>query len=136
VRQVVGVIVLAMLAAGCGLLGGEDITTGDCLEHTPAGEAERYAVIDCDRPHDLEVVGILDAGSLGSQWPGDAELSRWAFQQCAEAFEEYTGQPYGTSPLDLEIIGPSEESWADGDRAVLCGAGQLDGQQRRGSITD
>jgi hypothetical protein len=136
VRQILLVLVLAVLAAGCGLLGGDDIAVGDCVEQLEGEDGVEYAAIDCDRPHDLEVVGVLDAGELGSRWPGDAELSRWAFQRCAQEFETYAGQPYGTSPLDLEILGPSEGEWADGGREVLCGAGRLDGEQQRGSITD
>lgn len=132
--RIAGVAVLALLMAGCGFFGDDEITVGTCLERVEEDAGEVLSPIDCERPHELEVVGILDADELGSDWPGDGPLSRWAFQECADAFEEYVGQPYGTSTLDLDIDGPTEQSWAEGDREVRCAATHLDGEQRRGSI--
>ncbi len=127
---------LAVLVLGAGCGGGDDREVGTCLERVEGDSGSELEAIDCDRPHELEVVGIVDAGEIGAQWPGAAELSRWAFQRCAEAFEDYVGEPYASSPLDLELFAPSQEEWQDGQREVVCAAGDLDGQPSRGSITD
>lgn len=123
-----------LLAATCGG-GGEEIDIGTCLQRAEAQDG-MLSPVDCDRPHVLEIVGILDAGEdLGDDWPGDAVVSRWAFQGCADAFEEYVGEPFGTSTLDLEIDGPTQESCSDGVPEVLGSAGSLDGEPLRGSIS-
>ena len=105
------------------------------MERVEGDSGPELAAVDCDRPHDLELVGIVDGDDLGSEWPGEAELSRWAFQRCAEAFEDYVGEAYGSSLLDLELLAPSEEDWSSGQREVRCAAGTLDGVQSRGSIS-
>lgn len=59
-------------------------------------------VTACDRPHDVEVISLLHADELDGDFPGDDALSRWAFQQCIDAFEEYVGEAYGRSTLEIE----------------------------------
>lgn len=128
---------LALLAAGCGLFGSDDMAVGSCLVRGEADEDGRtsVALAACDRPHDLEVVGLLRADEFEGEFPGEDPLSRWAFQQCIEAFEDYVGEPYGRSTLELDIAAPDEEQWQAGNRQVRCSVMPLDGQQRSSSVT-
>lgn len=141
VRTMFACVAVATVAAGCGLLPDEQVELGSCLNRTEASDdgsddTSRAAVEDiaCDRPHDLEVVGRLDASELGADFPGDQALSRWAFSGCVAAFEEYAGTAFGRSTMEIEVAGPSESQWEDGVRSVRCDASTLDGQPRESSI--
>lgn len=127
---------LVVLTAGCGLFGGDEVAVGSCLDRGEAGDDGRTAVelVACDRPHDLEVVGLLAADELGDDFPGEDELSRWSLQRCVEAFEEHIGTPYGRSPLELDVAAPTAEQWEEGRRDVRCSAMTGDGSQLTGEV--
>ena len=39
---------------------------------------------------------------------------------CIARFDEFVGISYEESVLDVGFLTPTEQSWNDGDRAVLC----------------
>jgi len=129
---VIGLI--AVSAAGCGLFDDDGIEVGSCLNRDESADGVTYETIDCERPHDLEVVGLLDADELGADYPGETALSRWAFEACAAAFEAFVGEPYGRSLLELDVRGPTEQAWSDGQRGVRCSAISADGSELSGSV--
>jgi hypothetical protein len=105
-----------------------------CLERVDDGEdGVSTEVVDCDRPHDLEVVEVLEIDAF-DEYPGDAEVTRWTFERCVERFEEYVGEPYGSSLLDLDVAVPDEGLWRDGDRTARCGVTNADGSRRDRSV--
>lgn len=127
----VTITLMAVLAAGCSLFGGDELAVGGCLDRGAEADDGRVVVesVACDRPHDLEVVGLLDAAGLGEEFPGEDALSRWSLQRCVEAFEDHVGTPYGRSPLELDVAAPTEAQWAQGRRDVRCSAMTGDGTQ-------
>lgn len=50
-----------------------------------------------------------------------------AWDACVDAFDAYVGRPYDESDLDFRWFGPSQESWAEGDRTIQCIAIRTDG---------
>jgi hypothetical protein len=132
--MIVGALGLALV--GCGWFGDDDPGLGTCLQRGEADEAGQveHEPIDCDRPHDLQVVGLLDGSELGGSFPGDTEVSRWAFDRCVLAFEDYVGVPYGRSLLELEIEAPGADDWRSGRQQVRCTVGRGDGQPLVGSL--
>jgi hypothetical protein len=69
----------------------------------------------------MEVVGApaLDQ-PLGETYPGDDEVGRQAEEVCLSAFEEFVGVDYDNSRLDVTYYAPSPETWACGDRRIVC----------------
>ncbi len=129
-RRSVVMAVAAAALSGCGFFGDDDLEAGSCLEFVQDAEGEvSTSTIDCDRPHHLEVIGLVEVDGF-EEHPGDAEVSRWVFARCAAIFEDYVGQPYGTSQLDLDVAVPDEAAWDDGARTARCAVGNPDGSRR------
>lgn len=103
------------------------LRVGDCFNSkTEVPESEVVVVgtvelIPCAESHDWEAFhGFeLEDGS----WPGDTEVARLAEGGCVEAFSGFTGQSYDESTLEVYFFLPVAESWAEGDRKVLCNVG-------------
>lgn len=132
----------SLALAGCSLLGnpepqetsgaGEDqdvfsIKVGDCLNDGGAtGEVSTVPTIACSEPHDSEAFAsiLMDDGDF----PGDQAVQDEAVAECTIEFETFVGVDYDSSELDFAYYFPTEESWANGDREILCLIVDPDGQ--------
>lgn len=140
-----------LLLAGCSLLPGGNtnggdtgtdgatdgetvdvftIAVGDCLNDGGVeGEVSEVAKVDCAEPHDSEAYAsiIMDDGDF----PGDAAVEEQAISDCTTEFNSFVGLDYNSSTLDFAYYYPTEGSWANGDREILClivdPAGQVSG---------
>jgi hypothetical protein len=107
------------------------IAVGDCLNDSSIVEQEvtTLPLVTCDKPHDTEVVAsiLMEDG----EFPGDDAIATRADDECVAAFEEYIGFTYEESTYDFGYYVPTVESWAGGDREILCTvfdpAGPIDG---------
>lgn len=95
-------------------------------------------VVDCEEPHDNEVFALVDLPD--GDFPED--VADRAQEICdGEAFTEYLGIPMvhrvpghpddGERVLGMTIY-PTSETWADGDREVVCGLFRDDLQKMTG----
>jgi len=91
-----------------------DVVAGDC---TDEAERARVRVVDCAEPHDAEVFASFvltepayDRDAIGAS----------ATIGCEEAFGAFVGLEFEASELGLRYVAPSEATWAQGDREVLC----------------
>ena len=132
--------------AGCSLLGGNPgtdtptgegdstdvftIKVGDCLnDGGTEGEVSEVPVVDCAEPHDSEAYAsiLMDDGDF----PGDSAVEDQAISDCTSEFNSFVGLDYQESTLDFAYYYPTEQSWANGDREILClivdPAGQVTG---------
>lgn len=119
-RRTIGVgLALVLVAFGC---GGEtavdEVGIGDCFDDPGLQIVTDLELIDCMEPHDNEVFAALFMSE--SIFPGEDEASDFAADACLEYFEPYVGESYAVSPLDYFSLYPTAESWANGDRRVLC----------------
>lgn len=143
----VGLATLAL--AGCSLLGnvtggtdtetgtgeGTDtdvftIAVGDCLNDGDVeGEVSSVPTVDCAEPHDSEAYAsiIMDDGDF----PGDQAVDDQAVAGCTSEFNTFVGLDYDSSTLNFSYYYPTEQSWSQGDREILCliydPAGQVTG---------
>jgi hypothetical protein len=111
----------------------DDLEPGVCLAEVPDASTGRAETVDCGRPHRAEVYAALDLD--GTSFPGTPELSEEAALSCTVRYARYAGEPIDpTTDLAFAEIVPSEASWGDGDRHVVCLALPPAGAQADGSI--
>jgi hypothetical protein len=109
-----------------------DLVAGNCVAGEPfagqpTGEATDTQLADCNGPHDGEVVGVVTyTQGPAEPYPGQGQVSTYAEEQCAIAFEAYVGVAYGTNALSMVSLWPTEDSWVRGDREAVCVAFQPD----------
>lgn len=116
-----------------------DLRVGDCF-HDPDGMDWEYAgrdiiVVDCEQRHGYEV---FDSSELeGTAWPGETGIIDAADMACYAAFEEFVDYSYYRSELYYSWFAPTEASWQEGDRLLLCvvsdparSTGSLEGARR------
>ena len=95
------------------------LQVGDCLDDASAtGEVQTVPTVPCDEPHDSEIYSSHQLGQ--SAYPGEEVVVDKAEALCLPAFEQFVGEPYLESRFDFSFYYPTDESWANGDREVLC----------------
>lgn len=143
VVAVVAVIGLVVVLQVTGVIGTsrsiDALSVGDCVQvPEDMAEVESVDTVSCDEPHGGEVFFVTDL-------PGDDDapypfisLEENAFEQCAPAFEAYTGLDYfdetASGDYDVAWLAPTRASWDDGDRGLTCIATAIDGSDLTGSV--
>jgi hypothetical protein len=134
------VAVVTGASGGIGRAKASELRTGVCVElagFVPGGQVTLSAVshVPCDQPHRGEVFGSLRHPAAASvAWPGDLEVAGYAESECLARFVPAIGAPYESSVLDFTALGPTEEGWEDGDRAIVCIAYGTDGLPLTGTV--
>lgn len=154
-----GLVILARIAIGLAIFGGfavyrnvtseETVTVaemapGTCLQDPGPGLVGDAPLVDCDKPHDLEVFALVPLPfAEDAALPDEEILFDSAFDTCLPRFETYTGQDWDTSPYYLDAFVPDRHSWKSGDREAICFLFQVSsggdlktstGSARRGSV--
>ena len=122
---------------GAGEVSALDLEAGLCF-NDPGDEEQVRSVsrVACDQPHDNEVFAVFDYTGQGEEFPGQEALGGQADEECEARFEDYVGIPYADSALRATYLTPSEQTWADGDREIVCYLYERDEQQLTGSMKD
>lgn len=93
-----------------------ELKAGDCMAvdfTTGDGYTE---IIDCALPHYSEVFHVFDIP--GDEFP--ATMAADAEAGCVAAFTDFIGLTTDESDLSLHWLEPTQATWAEGDRAVVC----------------
>lgn len=127
---------LAGCAAVQGVLGGDDVPdgetdvfsigVGDCLDDNGDTEVLSVPVVDCADPHDFEAYLAKDMDD--GDYPGPDAVTAFGDATCAQAFEDFVGAAEADTSLAWTYYSPLEDGWANGDREILCLAGDSNGQ--------
>jgi hypothetical protein len=100
-----------------------DLRVGDCLDgFADDTEISTVPAVPCSEEHTDEIMAAIDL-SAEDEFPGTEAVQERAEEACHEEFERFVGVPWNESQLDFGFLGPTEESWADGDREILCTVG-------------
>jgi len=91
-----------------------DLAVGDCYDQAGQGVV---LVLDCADPHSFEVFASLLVDA--PEYPTDT-LETTATDRCRTAFGSFIGLEYDASELSLRYVAPSDTTWEQGDREVLC----------------
>ncbi|MDQ1138286.1 hypothetical protein QE410_003085 [Microbacterium sp. SORGH_AS 1204] len=108
------------------------LVVGACLDDLPGGFVTSDNIVDCALPHSYEAFGGFDVP--GSAYPGDAAIEAAALDGCEAAYTGYVGVSYQDSRLDYYFVGPTEQTWAVGDREIFCLLYDPEVEQTTGSL--
>ncbi|WP_371617728.1 DUF4190 domain-containing protein [Streptomyces sp. NBC_00454] len=117
------------------LVDMSELRTGDCF-NTPGGdlldEAHFAYRIACTEVHDAEVTSATPMSE--PRFPGVEQLKQSATEQCWRAQDSYAMDTWALPPYaGMYYFAPSRDSWADGDRRVVCVIGTSE-QEHKGSL--
>lgn len=110
-----------------------DVKLGDCL-FTPTGDdgnVSSLSVVPCDVPHEDEVYHVFTMED--GAFPG-ADMDNVLWSVCTAEFERFVDIDWSESELEWWPLVPTAQSWAVGDRDVLCLVYELSGDLITGSL--
>ena len=133
----IGLVALVVTAIVLSACSAEvlSLDVGTCFDDPDAFDLvdpSDVPIIACDVPHDNEVYANRDL--QGDEFPGREGMANRADQVCLAEFDSYVGASYDTSIYEFSWFVPSEESWDQGDREVICFAYDLSFEKVTGSI--
>jgi hypothetical protein len=103
-----------------------DLAVGDCIDTAAtSGQTTLYRipVVPCTTAHGGEIYAETTASdSLAGDRSTPTQQALWdaADAYCYPQFAKFVGLRWAKSELLYWPIAPSEESWAEGDRRILC----------------
>lgn len=108
------------------------LAVGDCFNDEAAEEIDSVEAIPCADPHDYEAYFAFDLPEAET-FPGDDAISQAAADGCIAEFATFVGVAYeDAAPLDFNYLSPTEGSWDEGDREILCIV--MDAEKTSGSL--
>jgi len=95
------------------------IKVGDCLDDASStGTVTTAPIVPCSEPHDSEAYKSVQM--TDGAFPGADAVTTQANEACAAAFPAFIGVPYDDSNLSISYYFPTKDSWANGDREIMC----------------
>lgn len=114
----VGVLIFVIVAVSSDRVTATDVKVGDCLAEIPDGERVlTVKTISCDEPHAGEVFAVLTMPD--GDFPGQAAVEAY-HEKCSPELVSYSPQSMLDDSVQLYVLYPTEETWANGDRLVTC----------------
>lgn len=108
---------------------GVDLGTQTTVFELPA--------VPCSQPHDNEVFALIALEGDDDEYPGTEEVQTLGFERCYDEFEAYVGAPYEESALEFDpYLFPTAQTWAAGDREIVCAVYNPDLSPLTGSTRD
>ncbi|MFB9376250.1 septum formation family protein [Kineococcus gynurae] len=102
--------------------GADSLAVGDCFDEDAGLLGSTVEVEPCAENHDYEVVSTFDLpDGAEDAFPGDGSVATDADDRCgADLLAALEKASLSPDPVDFSWYVPSEETWADGDRQVVC----------------
>jgi hypothetical protein len=118
---------------GGGNIDAFHMQVGDCFDDVSSYDEEitNLPGIPCAEPHDNEAFAVFDLTMVN--YPGD-DMSGVAFDACLTRFEPFVGKDYDSSTLDIMTLYPTNESWQQDDREVVCALYDMDTNKLQGTV--
>ena len=98
------------------------VAVGDCFDNEgqvaedAEGVVSDIPAVPCAEPHDNEIFHLFDLP--GEDFPVD--IDTLVDDGCVAQFGPFVGLDYESSALDYFAITPTADTWAEGDREVIC----------------
>jgi hypothetical protein len=107
-----------------------DLAAGDCITDIPNGAlVQVLPKTDCSQPHAGEAYAVLTMPD--GAYPGQSTIDEWQ-NKCPAELESYAPNAMTDDSIGVFVLYPTAETWAQGDRAIVCIATTDD--KRSGSI--
>ena len=98
-----------------------ELEVGDCFNDAEDSIVNEVEVVDCAAGHRYEIYGSAEyAAEDGDAYVGEEVLQGFVEEECIGMFEPFVGMAYADSDLFIYYLAPTEDSWDEGDREVLC----------------
>jgi hypothetical protein len=101
-----------------GTLSVTEMQVGDCFSTDGETEIADVDGVPCTEPHQYEVFAVRDHD--GPLPLTDASYQSAFDSLCLADFATYVGVDWADSEIYADMITPSEESYAEGDREYIC----------------
>lgn len=97
-----------------------ELELGQCITQAAGeGQVQSLETVDCAAPHVGEVYSLPQVPD--GDFPGEQPLQSQAEQVCAgQEFQNYVGLDYQSSEFAITYLVPSADTWANGDREIVC----------------
>lgn len=105
------------------------LQVGDCFDDPEELDEVVFdvAAVPCSEAHDNEVYSLVPVTGFATAFPGETALLDFSYDACVgDQFRNYVGVDYLDSALEVFTFTPTQESWDDGDRDVVCVLYKLD----------
>lgn len=73
--------------------------------------------VSCDQPHAGEVFAVLTMPN--GAFPGQAAVAAY-HEKCGPQLQSYSPRSLTEESVQLYVLFPTAQTWADGDRTVTC----------------
>jgi hypothetical protein len=112
------VAVAALLIFGKDTVSATEVNAGDCLKELPdSGLVITVNTTACSEPHTGEIFSVMTMPD--GDFPGTFAIEEYQ-HKCAPELADYSPEAAKDPDVGLFVLYPSEDSWAQGDRAVTC----------------
>ena len=116
-----------------GTVDAFNMQVGDCFDDADSNAEEITSVpgVPCSEPHDNEAFAVFDV-SL-PEYPSEEAMGELAYNSCVERFEGFVGRDYQSSSLEVTTMYPTQGSWAQDDREIVCAIYDMESKKLVGS---
>lgn len=137
-RRGLALVLTLPFLASCSSASVLDVKVGDCVQLPTTSQATTISRTACTSPHEAEVSALVptQVQDADAAFPGEQALSAQAESACVDSFADYVGRPYVSSDLDVTWLTPTQTSWAEGDRSIVCLVHAMDTQTLTSSVKD
>ena len=118
-----------------------ELAVGQCLLVPLNSQVNSVATTECTEAHTGEVYSVTTLKN--DTMPSRDEMDELVHNTCYETFEAYVGTSpeettldYTDSSLEVTAMYPTEQTWAKGDREIVCIAVRTDDEQLTASVRD
>lgn len=106
----------------------DDLEAGQCFNEYDYYDRSQTrqqitTTVACDLGHDKELYAVVEHPAADDAlFPGQDELLKFARRECLDSFQDFVGEEYVLSALEIGIFQPNYERWiADSaDRTIGC----------------
>ena len=111
-----------------------ELAVGQCLLVPLNSQVNSVATTECAEAHTGEVYSVTTLKN--DTMPSRDEMDELVYNTCYETFEAYVGTSPEETTLDYTAMSPTKQTWAKGDREIVCIAVRTDDEQLTASVRD
>ncbi len=95
-----------------------ELAVGQCLLVPLNSQVNSVATTECTEAHTGEVYSVTTLKN--DTMPSRDEMDELVHNTCYETFEAYVGTSPEETTLDYTAMSPTKQTWAKGDREIVC----------------